>query len=190
VQATDPSDRQLAQAQAHARVTYRPGTERDSGLASSSADLVIAAQAFHWFDGDAFFAEAARVLRPGGALAIWCYGLSVIDAAVDPVMRHFHQNVVGADWPQGRALVDDLYRGVRLPFPEIAAPAFHIERDLDLPALGQYVATWSAVQRHRARTGVDPMPALLTALAGVWGDPGTPRRVTWPIGMRAGRASL
>jgi SAM-dependent methyltransferase len=32
--------------------------------------LVLAAQALHWFDEPAFFAEAARVLPPGGQLAI------------------------------------------------------------------------------------------------------------------------
>lgn len=188
VHATDPSERQLAQAQPHARVAYRRAAERDSGLPAACADLVAAAQAFHWFDATAFFAEAARVLRPGGVLAIWCYGLSTITPELDPVVRHFHQGVVGADWPQGREMVDELYRQVRPPFPEIAPPSLAIERELDLAAFGDYVATWSAVQRHRARTGRDPLPALLAKLAGPWGDPRTPRRVTWPIGMRACRA--
>jgi SAM-dependent methyltransferase len=37
-----------------------------------SADLVVAAQAFHWFDTDRTLHEVARVLRPGGRLAfVW-----------------------------------------------------------------------------------------------------------------------
>jgi SAM-dependent methyltransferase len=41
-------------------------------LADASVDAVLAAQAFHWFDAEAAAAEVARVLRPGGALAlIW-----------------------------------------------------------------------------------------------------------------------
>jgi SAM-dependent methyltransferase len=39
-------------------------------LASRSADLVVAAQAFHWFDPDRLFPEVARVLRPGGRFAV------------------------------------------------------------------------------------------------------------------------
>ncbi|MEL6168074.1 MAG: class I SAM-dependent methyltransferase [Pseudomonadota bacterium] len=39
-------------------------------LPDSSAALIIACTAFHWFDRDAFFSEAARVLVPEGVLAI------------------------------------------------------------------------------------------------------------------------
>jgi ubiquinone/menaquinone biosynthesis C-methylase UbiE len=37
----------------------------------SSADLITYAQAFHWTDWDRSVPEAVRVLRPGGALAVW-----------------------------------------------------------------------------------------------------------------------
>jgi SAM-dependent methyltransferase len=39
-------------------------------LASSSVDTVVAGQAFHWFETDLALAEIARVLRPGGTLAL------------------------------------------------------------------------------------------------------------------------
>lgn len=39
-------------------------------LAPGSLDLLTAAQAAHWFDRPAFYAECARVLRPGGTLAV------------------------------------------------------------------------------------------------------------------------
>ena len=41
-------------------------------LRTGSVDAVTVAQAFHWFDADAAFAELRRVLRPGGRVGlIW-----------------------------------------------------------------------------------------------------------------------
>jgi ubiquinone/menaquinone biosynthesis C-methylase UbiE len=46
------------------------GTAEAIPLGAGSVDAVTVGQAFHWFDGDAALAEIARVLRPGGLLAI------------------------------------------------------------------------------------------------------------------------
>jgi len=44
----------------------------DTGLPDASVNLVTAAQAFHWFDADAFRAECRRILKPGGfVLLAW-----------------------------------------------------------------------------------------------------------------------
>ena len=72
--ATEPSTAQLAQAPAHPRVEYRREAAESISVAAGSADLVVAAQAAHWFDWPAFVREAVRVLRPGGVLAFWTYG--------------------------------------------------------------------------------------------------------------------
>jgi ubiquinone/menaquinone biosynthesis C-methylase UbiE len=39
-------------------------------LGDASVDAITVGQAFHWFDAAAALVEAARVLRPGGALAL------------------------------------------------------------------------------------------------------------------------
>lgn len=48
----------------------RVGTAADLPLEDASADLVTAAQAFHWFATHETLAEFARVLRPGGHLGL------------------------------------------------------------------------------------------------------------------------
>jgi len=46
------------------------GRATATGLSDDSIDLVIAAQAFHWFDHDLARQEFQRILRPGGLVAI------------------------------------------------------------------------------------------------------------------------
>lgn len=51
-------------------VTVLAGSAERTGLPDASADAVTVGQAWHWFDGPAAAAELARVLRPGGVLAV------------------------------------------------------------------------------------------------------------------------
>jgi len=55
------------------RIRFAIGRAEETGLSASSFDLVTAGQCWHWFDSPAAMAEALRILRPGGALAIIYY---------------------------------------------------------------------------------------------------------------------
>lgn len=68
VLAVEPND--AMRAAAEARLAHRPGyrsvdgTAEHTGLEAGSVDLVVAAQAFHWFEPEATRREMARILRP------------------------------------------------------------------------------------------------------------------------------
>ena len=67
------------------------GTAEATSLAAASIDLVIAGQAFHWFDPERFGAEARRILKPGGALALF-WNSRVHDAS--PFMAEFDRVLI------------------------------------------------------------------------------------------------
>ena len=46
------------------------GTGEATGVPDNSVDLITVAQAFHWLDAEKFKAEAIRILRPAGQVAI------------------------------------------------------------------------------------------------------------------------
>lgn len=71
VVAVEPLDEMRAQLEsAVPGVRAVAGTAESIPLPDASADVVTSAQAFHWFDHDDALPEIARVLRPGGRLAL------------------------------------------------------------------------------------------------------------------------
>ena len=187
VTATDASEEQLEHATPDSRVTYRVAPAEASGLADHSIDLVTAAQAVHWFDRPRFWAEARRVLKPGGLIAVWTYVLVEIEPRIDAIVRRSYESVVGPFWPPERRLTEQRYRTIDFPFSEMNVPAFAIERQVTLEELAGYVRTWSATRGFIRAYGRDPVDELITELAPHWGAPHHTKMGRWPIAMRAGR---
>jgi len=185
----EPSDAQRANAARADNVEYRDGSAEMTGVGDATADLMTVAQAFHWFRPEPFFAEVRRVVRPGGCLALWCYGLTRINPAVDAAVFALYEGLLGPYWEPERRLVENGYAGVTVPFTELPAPSFEMHLDWTLEHLLGYLGTWSALKRYqRDRSGADDrtLDDALAAIAAAWGPEGT-RRVTWPLSLRAFR---
>src|SRR5262245_32958797 len=70
VEPNDDMRRQAEQAGVSGVLRFQPGKAEQTGLPDASADCVLAAQAFHWFDAAEALAEFHRILRPGGWVAL------------------------------------------------------------------------------------------------------------------------
>jgi SAM-dependent methyltransferase len=79
VVAVEPAEEMLrvVQEAAEPRVLARHAAAEATGLAGRTADLAVLADALHWVDPGAVGLEVARVLRPGGVVA-------VVEAAPSP----------------------------------------------------------------------------------------------------------
>lgn len=184
----DPSLAQLDNAAPRAGITYLRAPAEDIPLNDGSADLIAAAQAAHWFDLPAFYAEARRLAAPGAVLALISYGvLRFDDHALNDRFARFYRDEIGPFWPPERKLVDGGYADLAFPFDELPAPALSIERDWDMGAFLGYLSTWSAVRRVVEAGREEILAAFTRDLARLWGGDERRHRVSWPINMRIGR---
>ncbi len=125
------------------------GTAEATTLADRSADFVLAAQAFHWFDKTAAAREFRRVLRAGGHVAIvWNdrkTDSSPLLASYDQLLR-----TLGTDYKQvskTTTSAQDLQSVFGVPFRRIACPN---EQRFDFDALrGRAMsASYSPLPNH------------------------------------------
>lgn len=185
VWATDISEPQLDLAPAIPNVAYRQCPAEQSPFPPGTIDLVVAAQAAHWFDLPAFYAEVRRVAKPGAVVALIGYGLLHSFPAADALIQQFYTGVVGPYWDCERKHLDQGYRTVPFPFAPIPAPSFFQEVHWNYEQLHGYLSTWSAVARFQQAQGFDPLPAIEPQLAMVWGE--LTHRVCWELFLRLGR---
>ncbi|HKJ07730.1 MAG TPA: class I SAM-dependent methyltransferase [Gammaproteobacteria bacterium] len=183
--ATDASAQQLSHAPRRSGIAYRVAGAEESGIETGSVDLVTVAQALHWFDRERFYAEVAGVLKPGGVLAVWSYNLLQISPELDRLIGRLYGDIVGGYWPAQRRLVEDGYRSLDLPFPELSPPAFEMVAHWSLGRLMSYLGSWSAVQRYKDAKGPDPVALIADRLRAAWGSE-EHRAVRWPLALRVG----
>jgi SAM-dependent methyltransferase len=73
IEPTPDMRRQAEKVTTAPNVSYRAGFSHETGLETGSADLVICMQALHWMEPAGTFAEAGRLLRPGGIFVVCDY---------------------------------------------------------------------------------------------------------------------
>ncbi len=136
VVAVEPDPRMLARLAALLpEVEALPGTAEDIPLPDASVDAVTVGQAWHWFDVDRALPEIARVLRPGGSLALLWNADDRDDPLTDGVERVLERHVRPLGGSTGRGRTD--------PPPPFAADA-----DVEEPMETRVPWTWRVSRAH------------------------------------------
>lgn len=182
--ATDASQSQISKAKKAYNIRYFVCKAEKTRIDSASIDLITVSQALHWFNTEAFFQEADRVLKPGGVLAVWCYGLLTVRPDIDAIIKEFYLDQLGSYWPEERKLIESHYETVRFPYREIQCPDFSMETRWDLHQLTGYFNTWSAVARYQKQNGTHPFIDYYDRIANLWGDSSNRFDIRWPLDVK------
>ncbi len=188
IQATDASQQQLEHGVRHSQIIYRVATAEHPPFADRSIDLITVAQAVHWFQLEVFYAAVQRVLKLGGAIALWGYGfceLPTANPAIAPLLAAFYQEVEPF-WPPEWHMLNQQYRTITFPFPEHAPPPLTMQAKWSAEQLLGYLATWSATQRWLAQTGNQGFAEFGQLIQSAWGDRDQLQPVRWPLFLRVG----
>ena len=191
IYATDLSEQQVQQADANERITYSVATAEESGLTDHSVSLVTVFQALHWFDSEAFFTEAKRVLQDKGVIAIFGYHTAITGIeAVDEAYRDFNLNYLWEKqcWAMPRESLNQNYANMAFPFTPIETPEFYIHMQWNYHDYLAYLNTWSAVKTHQKKYQSNAVEAFVEPkIKDLWPDKDEKRLVKFPLVTRCGR---
>jgi SAM-dependent methyltransferase len=158
VTAVEPLPEMLALLRAAAQEAVAvAGSAERIPLPDESSDVVVAAQAFHWFDHVVAMPEIARVLRPGGRLAlVW----NTRDDR-DPWVARLSDTIMGRETVQDSDALEPLTASRLFRPVETATFAFEqvLERSLlrDLVVSRSYCAMLPPAEREQVLERVDAL---------------------------------
>lgn len=185
IKASDLSEQQIINAIEKKNIDYSVEVAETTGFKDYSFDLITVGQAYHWFNFDKFHNEVKRLLRPGGTIALFGYGLHSIDNELDGPISHFYHEVIGPYWDEERKYIDGHYKNTPFPYHEIASPIFEFETYWDLKHYLGYINTWSAVKHFEKANGFNPVDDLENEIKAFWNE--EQKLVKFPIFMRLGK---
>lgn len=185
---TDVSASQIQQAdqQRQAGLSFACAPCDAIPLADGCADLIVAAQAAHWFELAAFYREARRLASADALIVLLSYGVPYLEDPLNSVFQQGYWQTVHHCWPAQRAAVENGYLELDFPFtPLPLAPGF-IRRSLNYHQLEGYIRTWSAF-RQAQQQGDPCFAAFFQQLQRAWQAPLDHNKpLVWPVAVRAG----
>jgi SAM-dependent methyltransferase len=184
--ATDISQSQIENGLQARNINYSVQPAEKTNFKNHQFDLVMVAQAIHWFDFEQFYAEVKRTAKHHALLCIAGYGRIEISEELDEIITEFYQNQIGAYWDKERKYIDESYTTIPFPFAEIKAPQFTNQLEWSLEHLVGYLNTWSAVKHFTKQNGYNPVDKLQLEIEKHWGTDAK-RQVRFPLFFRVGK---
>lgn len=187
VYATDISEKQLQQAIPMSNIIYAVGSAEKTSLPANSFDLVTVAQAYHWFNFEAFKQEVLRVAKNEAIVAVWGYSLiQCEDEPVTSLLKSFYVDVAGPYWDKERKYVDEEYTTVAFPYEELPSRSFKIKVSWRKWEVLGYLNTWSGIQHFIKANGYNPVDNFAEQLQQVWPH-NNPKLFHFPVFLRLGK---
>lgn len=184
VYATDISAQQLQNAVQKPNIIYSRQAAEKTDFPNEFFDLIVVAQAIHWFNFEEFYKEAKRVLKPNGIIAVIGYSLFKSNPETDKIIKDFYENLIGSFWDDERKYLEEHYQTIPFPFNEFSTPYFEIEYDWDVNHLIGYLKTWSAVKHYENSKGENPVDLIKDDLKKAFGNQ---NKVIFPSLIKMGK---
>lgn len=184
---TDPSAEQLKFAKTGSGIRYLQEPAEQTSIQSNSVNLIVAAQAAHWFNLEAFYNEAKRVANEEAVIALISYGVPYIEASVNSCFQQGYWQTIHKFWPKERSHVENGYRDIPFPFQALFFPNCFIHQEMNYHEFVSYISTWSAYKKAQQLNELETFHTFLEQLSKCWGDLTQSHQITWPISVKAGK---
>ncbi len=146
--ATEPDEAMLAVLRERVpEVSAKVATAEDIPANDRSVDVVVVAQAFHWFDHEVALPEIARVLKPGGHIAlVWNFfdqRIPWVRRLVNVVGEHSATSASASDALEGHELFEPVERTTFAFWQDVNRDTL-----VDIVASRSYIATLPEAERE------------------------------------------
>ncbi len=186
VYASDISSNQVQHAVQRPNIQYSLQRAESVDYTDHQFDLIVVAQAIHWFDFEKFYTEVFRTAKPGAYIVVTGYGNLKINLQIDQVIHFLYENILGSYWYPERVYVDNEYQTIPFPFQDESVPAMNNSFHWSFSHLMGYLHTWSAVRHYQQKNGNNPLELIEQDLKKAWGEQEN-REVRFPLILRVGK---
>ncbi|MCO7225395.1 class I SAM-dependent methyltransferase [Pleionea sp. CnH1-48] len=183
---TDVSANQLQHAASLDNVSYLHQRAEELELPDNSVDLIVVAQAAHWFDLALFYSQVRRVATNHCVIALISYGVPYIKAPVNTIFQQGYWQELHSFWPPERVHVETGYAELWFPFTELELPNHSCQKIMTFEEFVGYIKTWSAYTNAIEQQREDVFALFFERLQNRWPHQQT-LEVVWPISVRVGQ---